>query len=222
MPASYISALTSGAGITIDGLFGEYCSGNTFDHDKHMSEMTAALKVEEQHESQATTESHRHSSPVLGRSSPIPSNDAEQVRGHPRSNCYSQATIVSPYNDGGRSVHNNIAGERRQVIDFTLEGSDASHGTVSTPMISTKRNFEDFSEDDYPLIGGSLETAGTKEEVAVGDLFDSQESSISDLALETRRAAFEAVLQSSSPAPWNGLLSTTNNHSHLEDELGED
>lgn len=69
--------LTFATRITIDGLFGEHCSGNTFDHDKHMTEVAAALELEEQRESQATTESHRQSSPVFGQLSPIPSNTDE-------------------------------------------------------------------------------------------------------------------------------------------------
>lgn len=110
------------------------------------------------------------------------------------------------------------------MIDLTLEGSDASQDTAKRMKVPNKRNFEDFNDEGDIVQRGTPETEGQEEETAQDDrhLLDSRESSISARALKTRRTAFGFMLQSSNPAPWNGLLSTTNNHSHVESELGED
>lgn len=189
-------------GITIDGLFGEYCSGNTFDHDKHMDEMAAVMKLEEQQESQATTNSHRQSSPVLGHSSPIPNNTDETP------------------------LHlNRIGPSKASTAPSHFEGSDASPDTVTRTMVGNKRKFQGFNDEGDVVQRGTPERVTQEVETAHGDdrhLLDSQESSISAGALETRRTAFDFMLRSSNPVPWDGLLSTSNNHSHVEPELGED
>lgn len=50
---------------------------------------------------------------------------------------------------------------------------------------------------------------------------DSQDSAISDLALDTRRRAFQAVMENArNRTGWEiGLLSTTDNHSSVDNEL---
>jgi hypothetical protein len=52
-------------------------------------------------------------------------------------------------------------------------------------------------------------------------LRDSQDSTVSDLALDTRSRAFQAILENAKgKAGWEiGLLSTTDNHSKLDEEL---
>lgn len=210
-------------GITIDGLFGEYCSGNTFDHDKHMAEVAAVMKLEEQQESQATTDSHRQSSPVLGQSSPIPNNTDETPLHLNRTGPNKAST--APFHCGASFQDSDPTGEQQQVIDLTFEGSGASPDTVTTTMVGNKRKHEEFNDEGDIVQRGTPERVAQEVETAHGDdrhLLDSQESSISAGALEMRRTAFEFMLRSSNPVPWDGLLSTTNNHSHVESELGED
>lgn len=209
------SRLIPATGITIDRLFGEYCSGNTFDHDKHMAEVTAVLGLEEQHESQANTESLRQSSPV-------PSNTDEVT---PLSHCKGTRHATASIHYQASSQEVDTTGQQQEVLDLTLEGSDSSQDTMLRAMTTNKRHFEDFNNEGDIIRPGIPEKVAPEAEVTDEDnwhLFDSQESSISDRALETRRMAFEAMLQSSNPALRDGLLSTTNNHSHLEPELGED
>ncbi|ROW03119.1 hypothetical protein VMCG_05828 [Cytospora schulzeri] len=210
-------------GITIDGLFGEYCSGNTFDHDKHMAEVAAVLKLEEQHESQATTESHRQSSPVCGQSSPILSN-SDEVPLHSHRTGPSQAT-TAPFHCGDRSQESDTTDEKQQVIDLTFEGSDASQDTLTRAIARNKRNFEEFNTRRDTVQIGTPEKVGLQEDATHGDdrhLFDSQDSSLSARTIETRQTAFDAMLHSSISIQWDGLLSTTNNHSHPESELGDE
>ncbi|KUI56090.1 hypothetical protein VP1G_03466 [Cytospora mali] len=217
-------------GITIDGLFGEYCSGATFDHDKHMAKVAEVLKVEEHHESQATTDSHRQSSPIFGHSSPIPSKETDRVPLQSQNKGSNQESTASNHSvlltDDGRPQVVDMTGQQEGVIDLTTEGSDNSHDTLTQQRRTflNKRDFQDFNEEEDPARTGSRTGTSPEEEAAGGDdrhLVDSQESSISARALEARRIAFDAMLQSSSSTPWDGLLSTTNNHTHLEPELGE-
>lgn len=164
--------------------------------------MAAVMKLEEQQESQATTNSHRQSSPVLGHSSPIPNNTDETP------------------------LHlNRIGPSKASTAPSHFEGSDASPDTVTRTMVGNKRKFQGFNDEGDVVQRGTPERVTQEVETAHGDdrhLLDSQESSISAGALETRRTAFDFMLRSSNPVPWDGLLSTSNNHSHVEPELGED
>lgn len=49
---------------------------------------------------------------------------------------------------------------------------------------------------------------------------ESQENSMSNWT-EARRVAHNAMLNQPGASAWAGLLSTTNNHTHPEEELGE-
>lgn len=82
----------------------------------------------------------------------------------------------------------------------------------STP---SKRTYNEFSDDKRAQPSDEERAEGTSH------LLDSQASSVSALSLETRRVAFEAMLNTTRGGGWAGLLSTTNNHTHPEHELGE-
>lgn len=99
--------------------------------------------------------------------------------------------------------------QRKQVIDLTLSESDSSQGHKNAvPPTPRKRSYADF--DDQYL--GEVSHQETRE--------DSQESSISNWT-ETRRGAHNAMLNQLGASGWAGLLSTSNNHTYPEEELGE-
>lgn len=150
----------------------------------------------------------------------------EQLSHHNESAEQSQATTASVQHDDNESRHEtgreHCTTQQHQVIDLTLEESEESQNMATQEMRSQllKRSFESFVEGDEPL-----ERPSTRDETLDEDnshLLDSQETSISAGALETRRIAFNSVLDESNPGQWAGLLCTTNNHVHKESELGED
>lgn len=188
-----------------------------------MTELAKFLKVEEPNESQATTNSHEISSPVLGPSSPILSSHPDAMPLQSQQSTPRQATTAPLSDEAGRGETGpqkcDNDRQHHHVIDLTLDSSDADQDAVAEQRtrIPSKRNFVDFNEAQ------SLVQPSTEGTIGEDDmhLLDSQESSISARALETRKNAFDAVLQSSDSAAWVGLLSTTNNHTHPEPELGE-
>lgn len=225
--------LTLALGITIEGLFGEYCSGNAFDHDQHMAQLASELHIEdmEQHETQISAESRIQSSPAIGMSSPVAralspalQSNHEQVSRRDERAVPSQATTASvthENHDNRNDSHDNDCTSRQyQVIDLTLEESESSQNasTQDTRSQLLKRNFESFMEGSEPKQRAQSRVETTDEDNS--HLLDSQETSISARALETRRTAFNSVLHESNPDRWDGLLCTTNNHTHEESELG--
>jgi hypothetical protein len=229
------SELTLGSGITIERLFGNHCSGNVFDHDKHMAQWASELHIADvdQHETQISAESGIQSTPVLGMSSPLPRVSSpspdynhEKIHHHDESAAPRQATTASVTHEdhGNRNEPdaNYCTIQPPQVIDLTHEASESSQNTPKQDIRSQalKRSFESFADVSEPV-----KRTRSRDETAEEDnthLFDSQETSISAGALETRRTAFNSVLHESNPDRWAGLLCTTNNHAHEESELGEE
>lgn len=200
-----------------------------------MAQLASELGIEytDQLESQISAESRIRSSPVAGTSPPmdkIPSpaqhSTHEELAHHNESAEPSQATTASIYDEDKESrnatIGDHCTTQQPQVIDLTLEESEGSQNTTTQETRSQlpKRSFESFAEDAEPF-----ERPNTRDETLDEDnshLFDSQETSISAGALETRRIAFSSVIHESNPDRWGGLLSTTNNHVHEESELGEE
>lgn len=187
----------------------------------------------DQRETQTSAESRVQSSPAFGMSSPVaevlsPDLDENTGKFPPRNKkaISNQATIASETNedhDIGNETHNDDRANRQhQVIDLTLEESEDSHNatTQDTRGISLKRSFGSFVESVELL--DSIEAVDETTEEDNSHLIDSQETSVSAHALETRRTAFNSVLHEFNSAQWSGLLSTTNNHTHKESELGEE
>ncbi|KAK4187205.1 protein artemis [Podospora australis] len=151
-------------GITVEDLFGQYCSSNLFLHDKFLSEKY-----------------------------PNPDNDMQDIND-------TQATTDS-------------AGTSQLLAD--------NHS-----LLSAENHLAGSVQDELPVNSPFEEAASmndleSDEEVDMGCLQNSQESSISDSALKARRIAFQTILDN---ARFNsggqlGLLSTTDNHSRLDKEL---
>ncbi|KAI7781934.1 DNA repair protein [Diaporthe eres] len=216
-------------------LFGEHCSGNVFDHDQYMAQLASELHIDdmEQHKTQISAESRIQSSPVVELSSPvietlIPAlqSNHEQAPRPDEKAVPSQATtasVIHEHHDNRNDPHDNDCTNRQhQVIDLTLEESESSQdmATQDTRSQLLKRNFESFIEGFEPIQRAQSRDETTDEDNS--HLLDSQETSISARALETRRIAFNSVLHESNPDRWDGLLCTTNNHTHEESELGEE
>ncbi|KAK7737106.1 hypothetical protein SLS63_002897 [Diaporthe eres] len=117
---------------------------------------------------------------------------------------------------------NDCTNRQHQVIDLTLEETESSQDTATQDTRSQllKRNFESFIEGSEPIQRAQSRDETTDEDNSY--LLDSQETTISARALETRRTAFNSVLHESNPDRWDGLLCTTNNHTREESELGEE
>lgn len=201
-----------------------------------MAQLASELHVKdmERNESHASAESHIQSSLVLGMSSPVArtvapfrtSNIENIPQNHERTEP-SQATTASiahEDHDNRTEAHDkDCTGREHQVIDLTLEESESSQntGTQHTQsQVVLKRNFESFVEDCEAVQMTRSPDETTDEDNS--HLLDSQETSISARALETRRSAFNSVLHEFNPDRWTGLLCTTNNHTHEEGELGEE
>lgn len=153
--------------------------------------------------------SHRHH--------PVPRNDSPLL-------VSSQATASlspSPTLDGSSQLRNLVPGH--YVIDLTHDSSDIEVPPVQRrPSSPNKRTYEDFTEyEEVSRDEGQVSDIMTNED-ETSHLVDSQESAVSSWRLETRRNAFNAVLGiAPDQYAWNGLLSTTNNHTDPERELGE-
>ncbi|KAK7716268.1 hypothetical protein SLS64_003420 [Diaporthe eres] len=210
---------------TIEALFGEHCSGNAFDHDQYMAQLASELHIDdmEQHETQISAESRIQSSPVIGMSSPVTGalspalqSNHEQALRPDETPVPSQATTANDLHD------NDCTNRQHQVIDLTLEETESSQDTATQDTRSQllKRNFESFIEGSEPIQRAQSRDETTDEDNSY--LLDSQETTISARALETRRTAFNSVLHESNPDRWDGLLCTTNNHTREESELGEE
>lgn len=220
-----ISLTSFGLGITIKGLFGGYCTGNEFHHDEYMAQLAASLTVNglDHHQSQSSNES------AAGDDSHIPAfrkptASKKALRPDQTLHC-SQETAASL-----SSIHCNIeddaqrcqpADNQLQIIDLTLD-SDVSHNApVHRETLSLgKRAYGEFADRQH-----ISDNDDGNDKLAIEDtshLIDSQGSSLSARRLETRRNAFNAMIGDASViSVWDGLLSTTNNHTHPESELGE-
>ncbi|KAI0420867.1 artemis protein [Xylaria grammica] len=175
-------------GWSIGGLFGDCCSGNTFEYDAILDGRAKELAIwqkdiEEQDQgSQNTSESgSRESNPLK-----IPAKTP-----------YMPGTTESAYNS-----HTRNEGEIRQQ-----SGSASPALGTSEPR---KRDYSSFLESGDLDDGPDLRS-------------DSQASAISDQTYASRRTAFDTAIANMDGDSWGtmGLISTTDNHTSLDKELGE-
>ncbi|KAI0836416.1 hypothetical protein F5Y06DRAFT_288613 [Hypoxylon sp. FL0890] len=195
--------------ITIRGLFGDLCSGDVFKHDLWMDqlrEMRPQLEEEsegeeDEPETPQTTALH-HGVP----SSPaIPSTDPPQP-------CDRNGQNITSTRKSCVTVSNSMPQSRHGSFETVQENGELAS---SEPSQHGKRNYGSFRHDRYT----SMESDDEEDLI----LQDSQESNISDHAYETRLRAFQAARANmEGDGPWRtiNLISTTDNHSTLEPELG--
>lgn len=188
-----------------------------------MSKLAATLDLEDsqQHESQTSTESmhdERHTVLTTAPEFSVGAPDATTKR--PSSQASTASPPITLRAEERTAENDEQSPNRAQVIDLTLDSSqDDRKATLPVPG---KRTFEDFAKKPLGSVSPpTIEEASEDSLEKTGHLLDSQESSISHWRLEIRRDAFNAVMSPSSSDGWAGLLSTTNNHAHPEEEIGE-
>jgi len=164
-------------GVSVQNLFGKFCSGQVFRHDDLIEQTRRNLaSVRNDEETQNTTISTASSAPAaLGQSSAAPGEDPELLP---------------------------------EVVEVQL-GNTEPHNQEDPPEAAQARTVstQDQDSDQYD------------------DIFiqDSQDSNISEYALEIRQNAFQAILQNLATNAGHeiSLLSTRDNHSTVEFDLGE-
>ncbi|KAI1141751.1 Metallo-hydrolase/oxidoreductase [Hypoxylon sp. FL0543] len=184
---------------TIRGLFGDLCSGNVFKHDiwmSKLSEMRRQLEDESEAEENGP-ETQQHSAPHLGDpSSPaIPYTD-------PPEPCDSKGQNFKPTRKSSPAFPGPVVQRHCERKSPTL----FSQGKRSHDFFRLDQDESAESDDEEDLI-----------------LQDSQAPRISDYAYETRLRAFQAARANmEGDGPWStiDLISTTDNHSTLEPDLG--
>lgn len=185
------------------------------DHDQSQTPADSVVR-EESHEPDEQAQASLENAPAPAPPEEITSSQA------------STASLSSVDHEVSDRPQDQEAAEHEQpIIDLTLGDSDtdgsqktATQRTTSAPA---KRTHIEFVEDSHTrldnLDGDQMTGERSLEDTA--DLIDSQESFVSAGTLETRRLAFNAVMDASNLCGWPGLLSTTNNHTLPESELGE-
>lgn len=221
----FISLIALESGITIEGLFGEYCTGNEYHHDVYMAQLAAKLPIDdsEHHQSQTSLESAASED-----SQRLPRRDFAASGGllshNETSHSNQVTTALLPIVHGeivDEPTTNRLANSQQQTIDLTHDAYADRNALFNreTSML-IKRPYSNFAGERQ----STMDCRGTESTIedSTSHLIDSQGSSISERRLETRRDAFNAMMGDPSiHHTWNGLLSTTNNHTRPDSELGE-
>lgn len=192
-------------GITMRERFGAYCRGNSFEHDQ----LLVRLSTPELHtRGEAANESQETAATSPGESSsPV----------HPP-NRWPHGTDVE-----GRPT---LAPEARQAMPMTTEATriklTTEHEQCDAPvrMLPTKR-LHSFVEREEQ-VDDDNDMNRRRGRMTTDLQVDSQASTLSDRAYETRLDAFRTTILNCEGADWRsiGLISTTDNHSTLDEELG--
>ncbi|ORY61701.1 beta-lactamase-like protein [Pseudomassariella vexata] len=197
------------SGITMQGYFGKYCSGDVFEHDIEMDKLLKeqlARQAQLQREINGEDSRRTMINPAQGRSGPVlPPTDALDVSAAKVSN-----------NHPSQLTKNARTPAREEAGSFPADAISIS-STDSSPVApdrsrdmapSSKRSYETFQEGD-------------RTEEAYDDVVmqgGSQASSLSARAYDTRLKAYKAM----ESGDWSvGLISTTDHHSNMDPVLGE-
>lgn len=222
-----VSLIDFEIGITIKGLFGEYCTGNVFHHDEFMTHMAVSMAAgsTELHQSQTSVDSSTGDDRLTP---PLPNSAFMLKEALPQNDALNSSQVTTTSLPSANlevqdeSRIRGSANDHQQTIDLTLD-SDSSQNALACRGISSlgKRPYEERVEKQETSMTGDRDDESTTEDTTF--LVNSQGSSVSARSLETRRNAFNAMLGGSAVDHiWSGLISTTNNHTHSESELGEE
>lgn len=198
-PCTVEPALWHKNGITMRKFFGDLCSGDAFEHDTTMAVAFSDLDRQDQPDSQQTSTS-LSTADYLGPSSPHLASSPAELHQNPPS-----PTIAG--------VDSPAPGERASAPVAT---GCATH----RPVLPQKRARADESLGEYEATGNSGDEDDFWREAGEED---SQSPALSTQARETRRRAFKAAQENAEGGrDWQtvGLISTTDNHSTVEAELG--
>ncbi|KAI0104476.1 Metallo-hydrolase/oxidoreductase [Daldinia grandis] len=197
-------------GITVRKLFGDICSGDVFQHDLLMgevSELRPKLRGEDG-ENAFETQSTAASCTGIPSSPVIPSPDA--LKSHESSSIDGVSVGISPTR--GQLQHQS------PDISPLTHYSQASRARVVDDSFYSSENKRDYNY----FQGGRDTRLEDDDEESEFNLWDSQALEISDYAYETRLGAFRAIRANmKDDGTWRtiNLISTTDNHSTIETEL---
>ncbi|XXG95782.1 hypothetical protein Hte_002053 [Hypoxylon texense] len=199
-------------GITMEKLFGDCCTGKVFVHDLLMEEVREMRREKEKDEQEEEPETQPITTAQLGlRSSPpLLSTDIPEPY---EPNCdISTPVVISP-----PKIRRLQPSSSTLVPDDDMRtATDEVELPSSPPRPGSKRDYEVFQDDQ----GVEYSTSQEGDELT---LQDSQTSTISDHAYETRLRAFQAAQANmEGDDGWRliDLISTTGHHSTSEPELG--
>jgi DNA cross-link repair 1C protein len=193
-------------GITIEGLFGACCKGSSSVHDQLAIQLATARKRGRGADGGGSQETGPTS--TYGASS------------------LAKASRALLHIDNPREITNLPELEEPPCVPTIAEVEAATcckpiskgvyenaHGQIS----SAKRPYE-FVDDE----NGSRDNDRDRIFRALDLQMDSQASTLTERAYETRLDAFRTTVQNNEGAEWRpiGLISTTDNHSKLDEELG--
>lgn len=137
-----------------------------------------------------------------------------QITAAPLSTCCSKAEDESAFREA--------AHDHQEVIDLTND-SDRSqnaleHHNVSRP---SKRPYEDCAQSQQSSVDDARNNDSRTDDTSAPV---NQGGPLPARSPETRQNAFNNIMlgESAGGYIWDGLISTTNNHTHPETELGED
>lgn len=195
-PCTFDFASWERKGFTIQSLFGDCCSGNSFAHDLLMEQMRDS-QMKDGAESSVPEDTQRTTSSCrLMTSSPVqPSSGTTE--------------LIEPTILNGTIIPPHVP----HAVEATREVQQLNSQSAEPPPLPEKRNREAFHED-------SEDPSQRNEELDLQD--DSQASTLSTTAYETRLGAFKAAESMMNGGAWCpiGLISTTDHHTVPEEDLG--
>ncbi|KAI0973361.1 artemis protein [Xylaria arbuscula] len=173
-------------GWSIGGLFGQCCSGDTFEYDAILDCRAKELAAQQQGAEQ-TNESQQTANSASHRSSPLV-QPAESLHG----------------SDASKSVSTTLTWDAAEL--------QQKPGSMSPNPVAGE-----FFEQDHELSGNHKDPDDEPDLQG-----DSQGSSLSDQTYATRRMAFDTATANINGQSWSsiGLISTTDNHTSSDVELG--
>lgn len=201
--------------------------GNAFDHDDYMIQLSESLVLgdSENQQSQTSDESafgEDKDMPNIS-SSTVPAREAlppeeekspSQITAAPLLDCISETadepTLPEP------------AQGHQELIDLTNDSNHSQsaleHRNMSRP---SKRPFENCAQSQQSSMEDNQKSDTRTDDTTARVVY--QGIPLSAGSLETRHSAFNTMFgESGGDYVWDGLISTTNNHTHPETELGED
>ncbi|KAI5866068.1 Metallo-hydrolase/oxidoreductase [Durotheca rogersii] len=185
-------------GITMRGLFGDCCSGDSFEHDALMERWSSLGRSSREREGK-----------------PGADFDTQSTSAHPDASSQPTPPADSPAVDEPNDGSCTPADDGPLAEDVSCPGPALTPETTrSPPPPPSKRDHDAFLLDSQGAETDSYSDA---------DLQDSQASALSAHAYETRLHAFlTARANVEGGGAWGtiNLISTTDNHSVIEPELG--
>lgn len=181
--------------VSIKDLFGQHCSGTSFQYDKILDAARETLELSQsqsQHDTQNTNLSF----------------DIPERIG-----------LVDEGDEGAPVTKKTVPSEplqRDQLPPNTIAGSEASPESDTEQISATV-----LGKRDFAAYGSDVDELFSYEDVT-NDISDSQASDVSEHALRVRLASFEAMLGNIKNRHWQGigLISTSDHHTQEEIDLG--